>query len=220
MLAPSVYRRTMRKFLLFSGLALALAGSAAMAAVPGAGGWLIGPIIKGKNYSPGMSLRPSASREGLFEIDLPRAPGSVHYVTFRHGSLTGKKRIVLRYRLETARGARVVATTEPSTPGIITPYFQRAGDNWTARGRFESYRWYATFATRQLEPGQYEIVAPLDARWTAVMTSTADSNPAGFRAAKADADAVGFVMGGGTGYGHGVHATGPARLIVTDFRVE
>jgi hypothetical protein len=28
------------------------------------------------------------------------------------------------------------------------------------------------------------------------------------------------VLGGGDGYGHGVFATGPARLIVTDFRVE
>lgn len=210
----------MRRLLIFSGMALALAGSMAMAAVPAAGDWLIGPIIKGRNYSPGMPLRPSASREGLFEIDLPRAPGSVHYVTFRHGSLAGKRRIILRYRLETTRGARVVATTAPSTPGIITPYFQRAGDNWSGRGRFESYRWYGTFATRTLEAGQYEIVAPLDGRWTAVETSSAETNPEGFRAAIADAQEVGFVLGGGDGYGHGVHATGPARLIVTDFRVE
>jgi hypothetical protein len=28
------------------------------------------------------------------------------------------------------------------------------------------------------------------------------------------------VLGGGDGYGHGVFATGPARLIVTEFRVE
>ena len=52
------------------------------------------------------------------------------------------------------------------------------------------------------------------------MTSSADSNPDAFRDALAEADQVGFVLGGGDGYGHGVFATGRARLIVTDFRVE
>ena len=198
---------------MFCSLVAGLAASA-VAAAPAAGEWLIGPIIKGRNYSVGMPLRPSPSREGMFEIDLPRAPGSVHYVTFRHGSLAGKRRIVLRYRIEAARGARVVATTAPTAPGIITPYFQRAGDNWSGRGRFESYRWYGTFASRALEPGHHEIVAPLDGQWTAVQSSSAASNPAAFRAALAETTEVGFVLGGGDGYGHGVHATGPARLIV------
>jgi hypothetical protein len=199
---------------------VALAGSGALAVVPEAGGWLIGPIIKGKNYSRGMPLRPAESRRGLFEIDLPRAPGSVHYVTFRHGSLQGKRRIVLRYRLEAAPGVKVVATTSPKSPGLITPYFQRSGDNWSARGPFETYRWYATFATQKLSPGEFEIIAPLNARWTAIQASNAQSAPQAFRAAVANAGEVGFVLGGGDGYGHGVHATGPARLIITDFRVE
>ncbi len=210
----------MRKILIAAGLTLALATSAALAAPPPAGEWLIGPIIKGRNYSPGMPLQPTARRDGGFQIDLPQAPSSVHYVTFRHGSLAGKKRIVLRYRLETERGARVVATTDPNSPGIITPYFQRAGDNWSGRRQFESYRWYATFATQTLTPGEHEMVVPLNGNWTAVETSSASSNPAGFRAAIANADQVGFVLGGGDGYGHGVHATGAARIVVTDYRVE
>jgi hypothetical protein len=64
------------------------------------------------------------------------------------------------------------------------------------------------------------MVAPLTGNWTAVQSSTARTNPAGFTAAIAEADQVGFVLGGGDGYGHGVHATGRARLIVTEFRVE
>jgi len=31
---------------------------------------------------------------------------------------------------------------------------------------------------------------------------------------------VGFTLGGGTGYGHGVYANGNARMIVTSFKVE
>ena len=183
--------------------------------------WTIGPIIRGRNYSEGVPLHPVPRRGGFFHIDLPRAPGSVHYVTFSHGPLAGKRRIVMRYRVEAAPGVRLLAASDGTSPAMITLYFQRSGDTWSGRGRFESYRWYATFATHTpVLPGTYEMVAPLDALWTAVETSSARTNPAGFRAALADADQVGFVMGGGDGYGHGAFATGRARLVVTDFRVE
>ena len=197
------------------------AGTAIAAATPAAGSWTIGPIIRGRNYSQGMPLHPTPRRGGGFVIDLPQAPGSVHYVTFRHGSLAGKRRIVMRYRIEAAPGVRIVPRTAPQGAAMITPYFQRRGDTWTARGRYETYRWYGTFATQSpLRPGEHQIVAPLDANWTAVETSSARTNPAAFREALANADQVGFVLGGGDGYGHGIYATGRARLIVTDFRVE
>ena len=183
--------------------------------------WVIGPVIRGRNYSHFMPLHPTPRRGGGFQIDLPRAPGSVHYVTFPHGSLAGKSRIVMRYRIETAQGVRIVPRTGAQFPSIITPYFQRSGDNWSGRGKYETYRWYATFASKSpITAGEHVIVAPLSGGWTAVETSSARSNPAAFRAAVEKADQVGFVLGGGDGYGHGVFATGPARLIVTEFRVE
>ena len=184
-------------------------------------GWVIGPIIRGRNYSRGMPLHPTPRRGGGFHIDLPSAPGSVHYVTFPHGSLAGKSRIVMRYRVEAAPGVRIAPRTEPNGPSILTLYFQRRGDNWSARGPFETYRWYATFASHMpITAGEHEMVAPLDANWTSVMTSTARNDPRACRDALANADQVGFVLGGGDGYGHGVFATGPARLVVTEFRVE
>ena len=216
--------------MLFAGMSVAMmallatyggGGSAGAAdSAPGPRAWVIGPLIEGRNYSRGMPLHPSPGPGGTWHIDMPRHPGSVHYVTFPHGSLRGKSRIVMRYRLEAAPGTRIEASTAPGTPGIITPFFQRAGDNWTGRGRYEKYRWYGTFATQPLRRGEHQIVAPLDARWTAVETSTAHSDPAAFRDAIAYADQVGFVLGGGDGFGHGAYATGPARLVVTQFRVE
>ena len=110
-------------------------------------GWMIGPVIRGRNHSVGMPLHPSPDPGGGWHIDLPRGPGSVHYVTFRHGSLAGKRRIVMRYRVEAAPGVRIAPSTSPQSPSILTLYFQRGGDNWSARGRFETYRWYATFAS-------------------------------------------------------------------------
>lgn len=184
--------------------------------------WEIGPIIRRRNYSEGVPLHPTPRRSGgWWHIDLPPSPGSVHYVTFRHGSLAGKKRLVLRYRVEAAPGVRILPITEPSQASIITLYFERAGDTWSAKRQYESYRWYATFASHSpIQPGAHEIIAPLDANWTAVKTSNARTNQVGFRQAVANADRVGFVLGGGTGYGHGVFATGRARIVVTDFRVE
>jgi hypothetical protein len=214
----------LRAALLLPFAALAACGDVApaSAAVPAdSAAWTIGPIVRGRNYSQGVALHPTPRRGGGWHIDLPRAPGSVHYVTFRHGPLTGKSRIVLRYRLEMEPGARLLAASDGKSASMITLYFQRAGDNWSGRGRFEAYRWYATFATQTpIRPGSNEIVAPLDAAWTAVERSSARTNPAAFQAALAGADQVGFVLGGGDGYGHGVFATGRARLVVTDFRVE
>lgn len=204
----------------FVTTALPAGGAEAAPHVPSAGEWVIGPVIDGRNYSRGMPLHPSPGPGRGWHIDLPQAPGSVHYVTFRHGSLAGKRRIVMRYRVEAAPGVRIVPRTGPALPALITPYFQRSGDDWSSRGRFETYRWYATFATRTLEPGEFEVVAPLDGNWTAVQTSSARSSPAAFREAIAGADRVGFVLGGGEGYGKGVHATGRARLVVTEFRIE
>ena len=188
---------------------------------PDASAWIIGPVIRGRNYSRGMPLRPAPARNGLFQIELPPAPRSVHHVTFPHGSLAGKRRIVMRYRVETAPGVRIVPRSAPNSPSMITLYFQRGGDDWSARGPFEAYRWYATFATRSpITTGEHLLVAPLGGNWTAVQSSSARTNPAAFRAALAQADQVGFVLGGGDGVGHGVQATGPARLTVIDFRVE
>ena len=201
-----------------SGAGLATTG--ATAATPAASSWAIGPIIRGRNYSVGMPLRPTPRRGGGFQIDLPRAPGSAHYVTFPHGSLAGKSRIVMRYRVDAAPGVRIAPPSSPQGDGLITLYFQRAGDNWSGRRQFEAFRWYGTFATQTIRPGEPVMVAPLSGNWTAVETSSARSNPRAFADALANADEVGFVLGGGDGYGHGVFATGPARIVVTDFRVE
>lgn len=183
--------------------------------------WTIGPVIRGRNYSRGMPLRPSPRPGGGWAVELPQAPRSIHYVTFRPGSLAGKSRLVMRYRIEADPGVRIVPRTAPASPSMITLYVQRRGDDWSARGAFEAYRWFANFATQSpVVPGDHVLIAPFTGNWTAVQSSSARSNPAAFRAALADAGEVGFVLGGGDGLGHGVSATGRARLIVTSFRVE
>ncbi|HEX8224460.1 MAG TPA: hypothetical protein VF605_11650 [Allosphingosinicella sp.] len=198
--------------------------------------WFVGPVLskrQGGNKSPGMPAHPAPDIPGFgfdfpIGVDLPLRSGpKVDYVTFRHGPLTGKRQIRMRYRLEKAADVDVLAVPEVDATNryqaSMTLYFQQEGDNWTASGKYEAYRWYATQngGSVVLEAGEHELVVPLDAGWTATQTSTTASNPKGFAAAKDNACCVGFVFGGNeVGYGHGARATGPARLVVTDFRVE
>lgn len=185
--------------------------------------WRIGPTIHGVNHSVGVPEIPLPHPEGwYFDIPYPDAnAGHVHYVTFHHGPLTGKRRLVLRYRIEADEGVVLHPRTAPGGGAMLTLYFQRKGDDWSGQGKYDAYRQYATFATvYPLVPGEGEIVAPLDGAWTGTMYATRANDPAGFDAAVREAQAVGFVLGGGSGYGHGAYASGPAWFVVTAFLVE
>jgi hypothetical protein len=186
--------------------------------------WEIGPIMPdGENYSVGVPLHPLSHPEGWC-IDIPHPTaeaGHVHYVTVPTNSLAGKTRITLRCRLEMAEGVKLCPVHSPDAPSLLTLYLQRKDDDWSAQGKYEAYRWYASFGTQSnLHAGEYVLEARFDANWTAILTSSRASNPAAFDSALVDAGRVGFVLGGGDGLGHGVFATGPARLVVTEFRVE
>lgn len=184
--------------------------------------WEIGPITPTRNYSVGMPLSPLPHPDG-WSFDFPqpdKAAGHVHYLTFKHGPLTGKTRIVLRYRIEAEAGVQIYPTNYPGAASTLTMYFQRRGDDWSGKGKFEAYRWWSTFRHHvPLTPGEHELSVGLDENWTAVQSSTAANNPKAFRDAIRDTERVGFTFGGGDGYGHGVYATGPARFVLTGFEV-
>lgn len=185
--------------------------------------WEIGPIDRGRNYSPGMPSTPTPVGRGwYFDFPYPyKAAGHVHYVTFRSGPLLGKSKIVMRYRVDAPKGVRFVPQETPQEPAMVSLYFQRRGDNWTGRGRYEHYRWFAPRATmRVIAPGEYEITASLhDPSWRSVMGKLASANPAAFRSALAETDRVGILFGSLKLRGHGVYATGPARFRLISFRM-
>jgi hypothetical protein len=116
--------------------------------------WEFGPIINGLNYSVGM---PTKLLGLSFDFPQPdQSVGHVHYVTFRHGSLAGKSRITLRYRIDAAEGVRILPKDYPLQTSTLTLYFQRRDDNWSAQGSYQYYRWYASGQTiRPLAPGEY-----------------------------------------------------------------
>ena len=182
-------------------------------------GWEIGPIIDGVNRSVGM---PSVLQDFAFDFPQPdQAIGHVHYLTFRHGSLTGKSRITLRYRIDAAPGVQILPKDYPQLTSTLTLYFQSRNDNWSAQGNYQYYRWYASAQTvRPLVAGENTITVSLNDVWTPVLTGSSLGAPDAFAAAKAEADRVGFVFGGGDGLGHGVYATGPAKFTILAFEVQ
>jgi hypothetical protein len=183
-----------------------------------ANNWEIGPIIDGKNYSIGMPLRPTQTADG-WSFDFPLSPGSVHYVTYRFGSLAGKTHIKMKYRIEMDSGVQLRPVCCAQLPSVgPTLYFQRKGDDWGT----ENYRWWDTpDATYPMKAGEFEIDIPLDTRWTSVQPGvTAANSPQDFAAAIQNAERVGFTFGGGDGYGHGVYADGFARFVLLSFTVE
>ena len=220
-----IVKRSVAAGLAVSALFAIVPVSAASAqSTPPADMWQIGPIIKGRNYSVGMPLHPTPERGGGWSFEFPYPTvddGHVHYLTFPHGSLAGKRKIVMRYRIDAAPGVRFIARDAPdNTPATLTVYFQRAGDKWTAKGPYQNFRWYARFATTPLARGERQLTIDLqDPRWFAVVGGTAAERPEAFENALARAGRVGFVMGGGGGLGHGAYTTGPATFTLLSYTV-
>lgn len=217
------YPPPMNKALALTIGTLATIGSVAVAATPPASEWDIGPVIRGTNYSQGMPRQPRPLRSG-WSFDFPYADaraGHVHYVTFDPGSLEGASRIVVRYRVDAARNVRFVPQENPAETATVSLVFQRGGDNWSARGRYEFYRWYSPYATVQpIGPGEYEMSVSLsDPGWISVLGRSPATNPRAFAAALENAERVGLVFGWGGGRGHGVYATGPARFTLLSFDI-
>lgn len=207
--------------LLTSGMALALLGGVATAA-PAGSDWQIGPIIRGENRSAGMPLHPQSAATG-WSFNFPTArSGHVNYLTVPTGPLVNKSRVVMRYRIVADPSVRLVPRESPGAPATLAFYFQRQGDSWTAKRQFEHYRWYATHSKRvTLVPGEHVISLTLEGvNWKSLGASTGKDAPTQFRDALANAERIGFVLGGGLSAGHGVYATGPARFELLSFDVE
>ena len=210
--------RPTRPFLLL----LAALGTAAAAAPP-ASEWEIGPFIRGRSYSPGMPARPTPIAGG-WSFDFPgpdRRAGHVDSVSFDPGSLAGASRIVVRYRIDAAPGTRFVAQETPGVAPTVSLMFQRAGDDWSARGRYSRYRWYAPAGSlRPVAPGVGRMEIDLaDPGWTSVLGEARATAPGEFRAALEDTVRIGIVFGTVGARGHGVYATGPARFTLTGFDI-
>ena len=196
-------------FLILAALAVAIYVVRRKKSNAGLKGWMI-------CWSPGMPERPTAQPPGWY-FDFPTSPSShVHYVqNFNPPSLTSGATLVARFRVDGQ--ARFVPQEDPSLSATVSLLIQRKGDDWTARGKYASYRWYSS-AVVELAQGEFVIRAKLSPEaWGDVW---GQHNPQAFEAALTDAENIGLVFGSAGKRGHGVYATAPSRFILLSFSLE
>jgi hypothetical protein len=174
-------------------------------------GWQVGPLVKGENYSRGVELWPPP--------DLPTrsTPGRIWAATIEPGDeLDGVTRargavggtIRLRYRVT----GSVFPSEAPAEPAGLTLFIQRAGDTWSATGKFASYRFYST-AFLPLEAGEHDAAIPLtQEHWHNTRGAGASDLPAEFAAVLAAQGRIGLAFGWRGGRMHGVCCETPATF--------
>jgi hypothetical protein len=176
--------------------------------------WVIGPVVKGKNYSIGMPPHPTMQGAGWF-FDFPKPGGKVDYVqNFDPPPLVGARKITLRYAV-TGGGFTPDDQDGRARVGL---QFQRKGDDWTAKGAMQSYRWYS-LERPALSPGEFTLTVALEpGSWGNVHGSSTDA--AGFAAALRELDNIAVVFGSDGAAGHGVYATKASRFTLVELTVE
>ncbi|MGX7952888.1 hypothetical protein ACWPM1_10015 [Tsuneonella sp. HG249] len=208
-------------------LAIVAGWAAALAtpviAMPPADSWEIGPWVRGRNYSVGMPATPSAAPGGGVSFVFPlQGRGQIDAMTTATAPIAGARRITLRYRVEVARGTRFIAHETPGEAATVSLYLQRSGDNWSGKGRFQSYRWYTpVHAVMPLSPGEHTITVSLDEVWTNVYSqpnSNAEQREP-FAATLQNTATIGLAFGSVSRRSHGVYATGPARFTLLDLDI-
>lgn len=180
------------------------------------GDWDFGPTVGGKLYSYDEDGRPISMRrtgDGDLAFDIPGSPGQVDYLTAGGFDLRRFDGLRLVYGLE-GRG-----TVKPVGDSYVTArvrlFFQRQGDDWTGRGRFEHYRWWSVAFGELVEAERVVIQAELHhSLWTSVYGQTDRSS---FEDAMRECRAVGMTFGG-TYAGHGVRVRdGNATFVLRSF---
>jgi len=206
--------------ILLAGLLAATVLPAAVAALPPAAAWEIGPWVRGRNYSVGMPASPDAAPGGGVTFQFPQGGGEIDAMTTATGPLAGAREITFRYRIDAARGTRFVPSETPDQTATVSLYFQQRGDNWGARGRYASYRWYSPgHAVIPLAPGVRTVTLRLDETWTNVYGVPNTQDPRGYAAALDNTARIGLAFGTSGARSHGVYATGPARFTLLGFDV-
>ncbi len=164
---------------------------------------------------------------------------SVHYVQRSANGLALGKTITMAGSVVASADAVFNYLTEPDGnqpgghPAACRIWFNRAGDDLSGQGQFAYYRWWANDpGDVVLKNGSFNVSAELSptwatntvSGWTSVMGEQANASAAataGFGAAIANAQSMGFTCGGGSFYGHGVNmSAGTATFNLQSYAVQ
>lgn len=163
-------------------------------------GWSAGPIGKDGNHSKNVEAVGNG-------FTFPVGVDGIHYFTKARGPITGDS-ISVNCEIVAAPDVRFVGV-EDGAPGTMSVYI--AGPDWRA----PHGRWYCPVEYRTpITAGNHAITVPLDGLWMGATDDNSATAPAQFLECLANPGRIGVVFGGNEGRGHGVYATGPARLTI------
>lgn len=178
--------------------------------VIGETGWIIGPIVRGQNYSVGMPATPTPQGEG-WTMALPGPGGEVDSVA-NHSppSLVGATALVMRYAVT---GGGFFASGETNVPGRVGLCIQRRGDNWSGEGKYQQYRLYGQSRPLLVAGEDQSLTASV---WTDVKGQVVSQ--AVVDGVFSDLDNYSVVFGGSFA-SHGVYTTEPSTFTLTALEV-
>ena len=185
----------------FGVILLSRSKSKASATASNAGGWYIGPIANGRNYSENMPATPTLQGNGWY-IDFPASGGVDAVVNTSPPSLVGAKSLVVNYSVT---GSGFLAAGESNVPGRVGICIQRRGDNWSGSGKYQQYRLYGQDRPL-LVAGEGTFTASV---WTDVKGQVVEQSVVDGVLADLDNYAIVF---GGSFASHGVYSTEASRF--------
>jgi hypothetical protein len=150
------------------------------------------------------------------------APGANYLLTETRGPIKGQA-VSIAYTVQASGNAVFDYRTAennmagPGDYGIARLFIQRKGDDYSAEGDKQFYRFWALAGYRKLENGSYVISASLDpARWSSVYGNRGDVAPEQFAATLRDAEYIGVTFGGGLFFGHGCFCRNGSAMFRVD----
>ena len=175
-------------------------------------GWAI-------QYSSNMPTSMTLGSDGGYFFDFPNVDG-VHYVVENISGLRQGQIINMTFSVT---GDGTVLSVQGGTPGKVTLYMQRAGDNLSGAGAYQQYRYWAGGHSTSLVAGDYTISVQLNPdQWGDVFGASGSQYPNGFADCVTNANLIGFTFGdpglGATGHGCYV-PNGNARFTLKSFTV-
>lgn len=177
-------------------------------------GWYIGPMVHGTNFSKNLPKRPTLTNTG-WKIKM-EADSELDSVTIDTGPLPKKGFITATLLL--SNPLALYPSEQKLLPAGFSIFIQRKGDNWSAKGEYEHYRWYSPIVP--LNNTLKTLRMPLDAdleQWRSIM---GQGTPEGFYEALANASRVGIVFGWEGGRSHGILTRYPSTIELIEWKIE
>jgi hypothetical protein len=110
----------------------------------------------------------------------------------------------------------MVDLSQPAGTPSVRLFLWRAGDNLTAVGPYQQYRYWSVADAPDYGMATYSLSAKIDpALWTDVSAAPGSQFPSNFSACVADSYGIGFTLGGYFA-GHGQDVTGGTAWLTVD----